>query len=263
MNEIAGISWINLSLGYVLLIIPLFLLWYFQTGLVKDTIIALARMTIQLSLVGVYLKFLFDLNAGWLNVTWVFVMLVVATFSVTKRSELKQRMFFLPVFLAVFLSVLLIDAFFLGVVIKLPNVYDARYLIPITGMIIGNTLKSNIMALNSFYSEVSKNQEYYQFSLANGATRREATGPYISKALRQAFNPTIATMSVVGIISLPGMMTGQILGGSDPDVAVRYQIMIMISIFIVGTLSAMLSIIFSNMVVFDAYDKFKENPMRK
>jgi len=261
MKEMVDISWLNLMLGYILLIIPVGLLWFFRTGLVKATLVALLRMSIQLFLVGVYLKFIFSLNNTWINVLWVAVMLIVATFSIIKRSKLNNKLFYIPVFLAVFLSVIVIDAFFLGWVIRLPNVFDARYLIPITGMIIGNSMKSNIIALNSFYTQLSENQGYYHFALGNGATRQEAIQPFLTKSLQQAFNPIIATMSVVGIISLPGMMTGQILGGASPDVAVRYQIMIMISIFIVDILSALLSILFSNALLFDGYGRLQGKPL--
>lgn len=257
--QTVNIQWFDLLLGYLVLALPLLIFWYYETGLVKDSIIAIVRMTIQLILVGLYLEFIFRIDSKLLNIAWVIVMILVATYTVSSRSELNKKFFLLPVLIATLTTILLVDAYFLGLVIKLENSFTARYFIPITGMILGNILKSNIIALNSFYGQVQGNISYYRYALGNGATRREALKPFLRKALKQAFNPTIATMAVVGIISLPGMMTGQILGGSDPNLAVKYQIMIMITIFVTGTVSTWLTIKIANLFVFDDYD----NPVAK
>ena len=81
-------------------------------------------------------------------------------------------------------------------------------------------------------------------------------------ALKIAFNPTIATTAIMGLISLPGMMTGQILGGSDPGVAVKYQIMLMITIFSSSILNVVLTIFLSNRFAFDAYDNLRKDIFR-
>lgn len=254
---VQDISWVDLGLGYLLLVIPLLAFRYYQTGLVRSTLIAIARMTVQLLLVGAYLGVIFRWNSVWVNILWVVAMVVVAAFTVVRRSELSRKLFLVPVLIAIAASVLLVDVYFLGVVVRLDFLFDARYFIPITGMLIGNCLSNNIVALNTFYHSLSKEQTLYRFALANGATRNEALAGFMREALRKSLNPTIATTAVVGLISLPGMMTGQILGGSNPEVAIKYQIMIMITILVSTLLTVILSILICNRFVFDGFGRLR------
>jgi len=253
------ISWLDLGLGYLLVILPIVAFRYFKVGLTKDTAVATLRMTVQLIFVGAYLEVIFRWNNGWINLLWVIAMIVIAAFTVVKRSELSRKYFLVPVLLAIATSVLLVDAYFLGVVIRLDFLLDARYFIPITGMLIGNCLSNNIVALNSYYHSLSNEQTLYRFALANGASRNEALSHFMRDSLRKALNPTIATTAVVGLISLPGMMTGQILGGSNPMVAIKYQIMIMITILVSTMLTVVLSILICNRFVFDGYGMLKKS----
>ena len=111
-------------------------------------------------------------------------------------------------------------------------------------MVLGNSLNHNIVGLTAWFEGMTKKKELYYFLLTNGGNERNAMRPFIQDALRKGLNPLIATMSVMGLISLPGMMTGQILGGASPAVAIKYQIMIMLAIFTGCTLTLLLSILF-------------------
>jgi putative ABC transport system permease protein len=256
--NIYEITWPSLGLGYILLIIPFSLLYLFRTGLVKETLVAVIRMTIQLFLVGLYLEFLFTFNNPWVNIAWVLVMIIVASLATTRRSELQPRLFFLPIALAILVSMIVIDAFFLGLVIRPENFFEARYFIPITGMIIGNCMERNIIALNSFRGQILREMPTYRYFIANGATRHEALLPFIRNALRNAFNPLIANMAVIGLIALPGTMTGQILGGSSPNQAIRYQILLLLGIFIATMMTVVLTLVLSRRMLFDEMDNLKE-----
>ena len=255
--SIYEISWLNLILSYILLIVPIGVLWAYQTGLVKDTLIGVVRMTVQLFLVGLYLEYLFKLNNSYINIVWVLLMILVASFTVIKRGKLNFRLFAIPVLVALFSSLFVVDLFFLGFTIKLDNLFDARYMIPISGMLIGNAMERNIMALSHFNKSLTENKGIYRYSLANGATKSEAILPFIKEALRVSFNPFIAQMAVIGLVTMPGTMTGQILGGSSPNVAIKYQIMLMLSIFVVTITTVIFSILLSKRFIFDAFDNPK------
>lgn len=257
MNGVADIQWPHLLLGYLLLLLPITALWYYRTGLVKPTLVAVARMTAQLALVGLYLEFIFRLDSAWVNLLWVLVMVAFASLAVISRTSLTYRFYLIPVIWATGLSLTVVVAYFFVVVIRLENYVEARYLIPITGMLLGNCMHSNIIGLNAYYSRLRLEQQLYRYALANGATRAEALFPFVRDALVKAFNPSIASMAVIGLVSLPGMMTGQILGGSDPGVAIKYQIMIMITIFTSSLLTVLLTIFLANRYAFDAYDNFR------
>ncbi len=257
MKGAVDIAWWMLASGYLLMFIPLAIFRYYRSGLEKATVWAVIRMTVQLLLVGLYLEYIFKWDSPLINFTWVFVMTIVASYTVIKRTGLRLRMFFVPVLLSTLASIVLIDYYFLGFVIGLKNIFTARYFIPITGMLLGNSLKNVIIALDSFFRRIDDEQITYRWELANGATRSEALLPFMRFALKKAFNPLIATTAIMGLISLPGMMTGQILGGSDPMVAVKYQIMILVVIFSSTSLNVWLTIIFSERVAFDGFDNLR------
>jgi putative ABC transport system permease protein len=254
--ETINVSWFNLFIGYLLLVIPIAAMWYYRTGLVKDTLIAAIRMTIQLFLMGLYLTVLFDLNSVWWNLLWLMIMIGVSTGTTIKRSELSWKKFAVPVTISTLVSIVIVDAVFLGITLKLDNIFDARYFITITGMILGNSMKQNIIALNTFYKTLEEQKADYRYCIANGASRKEALLPFMKTAIKRSFNPQIATMSVLGLIALPGTLTGQILGGSSPDVAIKYQILLMLAIFIASMITIVLTINLANRFLFDEWDDF-------
>lgn len=263
MEAVADISYVNLALGYLILIIPVAALYYYRTGLVMDALIATGRMTAQLAFVAVYLEYIFEWNNAWINILWVVIMVVIASVTTINRSGITLKMFLAPVLFALAASIIIIDAYFLGVVIRLDNFFDARYFIPITGMLLGNCMRGNIIALNSYYTGLADKRIVYRFYLANGAGRGEALAPFMKKALQDSFNPTIASMAVIGLISLPGMMTGQILGGSSPAVAIKYQIMLMITIFVSSMITVLATILTANKFIFDRFDNLKSGAVKE
>jgi putative ABC transport system permease protein len=257
MNTAIDIRWFDLALGFVLLIIPFFVLWYYKTGLLKPAVISVIRMTLQLLAVGLYLEYIFKLNNMWINLAWVLIMVIIATATTVKRSNLNVKLYLVPVFVSMVISLVIVDVYFLGFVIKLENLFEAIYLIPITGMLLGNCIRTNILGLSSYYNKLQKEQILYRYALANGATKKEALFPYMKNSLKTSFAPSIATMAVVGLISLPGMMTAQILGGSSPTVAIKYQIMLMITIFVSSIMTVVLTIFISNKFIFDPFHNLK------
>ncbi|MDP3331943.1 MAG: iron export ABC transporter permease subunit FetB [Methylococcaceae bacterium] len=253
----------QMALLYGLCLLPVLLLWLIGLRLSRDIGISILRMTIQLALVGIYLKTLFDLNNPWLNGLWILVMLIVADLSILRRAGLKARYFALATFTAIASSILFSTAYLVILVIQPTHYYDARYIVPLAGMILGNCLQGNVIALERFYSAVRKNENEYATFLMLGATRWEAVRPYFREAIKAAINPTIAGMATMGLVSLPGMMTGQILGGSEPGLAVKYQIAIMICIFTSTTIAGIINLKLSVAIAFNAYDVLRDDVIKK
>jgi len=249
----------QMALLYGLAFVPLGLLWAIGLKLSRDILVSLARMTVQLGLVGIYLKTLFDLNDPALNGLWVLVMLVVADFSILQRAGLNKRYFFLTTFAAIMLGTVFVTLYLVVLVIHPPHFYDARYLVPLAGMVLGNCLQGNVIALERFYSSLRKNEQEYLTYLLLGASRWEAVRPYYLESMKAALSPTIASMATMGLVSLPGMMTGQILGGSEPWLAVKYQIAIMVSIFTCTTMACLLNLTLSLNRAFNEMDVLKDD----
>lgn len=262
--EVIDISWWRLALGFLVLIIPAVILWKYKTDLLGKMGIATLRMTLQLLFVGYYLEYLFKFDNAWINLAWIIIMVIVADFATIDRSELKSTpKLLISIFAATFIGIVLIDLFFLRLVINIPEILAAQYAIPITGMVLGNCLRSNVIGINAFYYGLKDHRERYRFYLANGASRKEALFPFFKNALVKSANPTLATMATIGLVSLPGMMTGQILSGSSPLIAIKYQIMIMLAIFSGTILSVYLGIKFSNNMVFDKKDRLDETILKR
>ena len=159
MNSIVDIKLFDLALGFIIILIPIFFFYYYRVKIIKDLLISMARMMLQLMLVALYLEWIFDKNSAWINIFWVTVMIFVGIFTTIKRVGLNWRYFIIPFFIAGLSSVLIIDSFFLGFVIKLDYVFDARYFIPITGMILGNSINHNVVGLSSYFDGLSEKGE--------------------------------------------------------------------------------------------------------
>ncbi|MGZ4997666.1 MAG: ABC transporter permease [Methylobacter sp.] len=260
--ETLDIEMTRMALLYGLCLLPWLLLWLIGLRLSRDIGISILRMSIQLALVGIYLRMLFDLNHPWLNGLWILVMLLVADLSILRRAGLKVRYFVLATFIAIASSILFSTAYLVILVIQPAHYYDARYIVPLAGMILGNCLQGNVIALERFYSALRKNENEYATFLMLGATRWEAVRPYFRDAVKAAINPTIASMATMGLVSLPGMMTGQILGGSEPWLAVKYQIAIMICIFTSTTLACIINLRLSLNTAFNAFDVLRDEVIK-
>ncbi|HEY5621299.1 MAG TPA: ABC transporter permease [Pontiella sp.] len=253
---------VDLSFGallwmYALMLVPLTIFFYLRLGVIRDTLLAVVRMTVQLFLVGLYLKHIFRLNSPLLSLLWVAVMIVVANFSILNKAGLNRRIFFWRSLTGVAGSSLLVSGWFILTAIRPEPIYDARYMVPIVGMVLGNCLRSNVLSLERFYSGIRKNEGEFTTYLLLGATLREAVRPFMRDAIKASVNPSIATMATMGIVSLPGMMTGQILGGAMPMEAIKYQIGIMICIFTAMVVAATLNILLSLPAAFDDYQRLK------
>ncbi len=125
-------------------------------------------------------------------------------------------------------------------------------------MILGNILRGNVVALERFFHALTHREEEYIYYISLGATLQEAVTPLLRESIKAAVSPFIGTMATLGLVSLPGMMTGQILGGNSPLVAIQYQIMIMIAIFVTYTLSIFLAVRFTLNAAVDPYGRIRK-----
>jgi putative ABC transport system permease protein len=254
MNAAMDISVIQLGCFFLLLIIPALLFRSLDLGLTREMVIGFSRMIVQLSLVAVYLEYIFAWNSMAVNIFWILVMVLVANAAILRQSGLSFPGFITATYPCYALLALSILGSFL-IVLEAHVLFSARYLIPLAGMIFGNILRTNVVALDRFYSQLIRREEEYMAYVSMGATRREAIRPFVREACKAAFGPQLATVSTMGLVSLPGMMTGQILGGSSPAVAIKYQLMIMVAIFLTSSLSSFLAVMVSTRKSFDHYGR--------
>ncbi len=229
MEQITYFGLLMLSL----LVIPTLLVNRFlEIRLNSQILLAMVRMFAQLTVVGIYLRYIFELDNHLLNLLYILIMELIATYNTLKATAIKNRKLMVPMFLSVMVPNLLLILFFNVVLLELDGILPARYVITIGGMLLGNVLNGNIVGLNTFLNGIKNNKEILNYDLALGATLFQACKPYIKEALTLTIKPTVASMATLGLVALPGMMTGQILGGALPSDAIMYQIAIMIAIYL-------------------------------
>ncbi len=236
------ISGWGIAAMYALLVIPFGVLLWAKLPIVGQTALAVVRMSVQLLFVGLYLQVVFRLNNAWVNLLWLVVMITVADGSILRGCGLRFGKLAGPLFLALLVGTAVPLLYFMAFILRRDNLLDAQYVIPIGGMILGNCLRADVIGIRTFFQRIRSGEKGYFQRLADGASAAEATRPYLISALHEAIAPTLATIATIGLVSLPGMMTGVILGGADPMTAILYQIAIMIAIFTGPVLTILLGI---------------------
>ncbi len=257
------ISYSYMLIFYAMVVIPVLIAGFLKLGNTRAIIIGVIRMTVQMFVMGLYLEYLFRFNNIWVNFGWVLFMITIANITVNRNAGLKTLRLFFSVFLGIAVSALFVVAVFVFLAIRPEPFYDARYLIPVTGMVVGNCMRANVIALERFFSSIKKNEKEFLTYLLMGASLKEASLPYIREAVKPALAPQLSTIATLGLVSLPGMMTGQILGGAAPIVAIKYQIAIMISIFTAITLTTVLNLFLSLRIAFNEYQILRKDIFRK
>jgi putative ABC transport system permease protein len=243
MQTSIDISWLHLGLFSLLLIIPIAINAYFKLSINSSAIIAFVRLFLQLLLVGLYLEYLFELDSLFLNTAWLIVMIAVGSYSIITKSGLNNRYLFFSNSIALSCALLPLLLVLSLQIIQPTPWYSSRYMIPLAGMLLGNSLSANIVALQHLFNAFKQQQDEYEGALALGASPYQAAYPFLQQSLKMAQAPILATIATTGIVSLPGMMTGQILGGVTPMIAIKYQLLIFIAMLIMLSISLTLTLL--------------------
>jgi putative ABC transport system permease protein len=229
----------QLALATALILINVILSIALRLGLERRLGIASVRMVIQLLLVGYVLEWVFTLRNPLAILMVALAMTSMAGASAVDRTRRRVKRIYWDSFFSILTSSFLVTGLAVGGIIHVEPWYDPQYVIPLLGMVLGNALTGVSLALDRFTEDLVSHRDQIEAFLALGATRWEAAHKPIQEALRTGMIPTINSMLVMGLVSLPGMMTGQILAGASPLDAVRYQIVI---IFMIASGTALATI---------------------
>ena len=240
MNDLISLDTVDLVLCLGMIGIAIALSLWQKLGLEKQLAYSAVRSLMQLIAIGYILDIVFAIDNWWTVVAILAVMLTIA--SIVTRNRIDQKLKgLLP---TVVLSLVASSVFTLGYVILLivqPDTwYEPQYLIPLAGMLFGNAMNSASLAGDRFLSSINQNRLEIETHLCLGATPVQAISSYKKEAIRTGLIPILNNMVVVGLVSLPGMFTGQVLGGSDPLDAASYQIMILFAIVLTNIISTVL-----------------------
>jgi putative ABC transport system permease protein len=227
--NVAPLSALDLSLSAGLVLLLAVLSFFLKLGLGRRLLLSATRMVVQLLLIGMVLQALFATKTPWFIALISSVMLLAAGREVRSRLKRKIRGFFgygVGVG-SMFVSSFSVTILALVVILQQDPWYEPRYAIPILGMLLGNTMNGVALAADRMTSMFFEQREVIEQRLLLGETWRQAIGDLRRDCMRTGMIPIINSMAAAGLVSLPGMMTGQILGGSPPVEAVNYQILIM------------------------------------
>lgn len=231
MNGAVDLSLIQVVSAYIFILILLFIVRKRELNREKEIIIATTRMTVQLILTGFILTYIFKNPNVFITILIVGFMEIFAISNILKRNKTKLSNELKNVITISMLAGTLISLlYFLLIVIKIKPWFNPQYLIPLAGMIVGNSMTGISLGINKLIDGVTNQRDMIECSLMLGATPKDACKSIIDNAFDSAILPTINSMVGMGIVFLPGMMTGQILSGSLPLVAIKYQIAIMLGI---------------------------------
>ena len=226
----------SIVLMFIFIIIPIVISKSFNLGLGKDTLIAAIRSFVQLLIVGYILQFIFDQESHIFIILMVMLIIGAATQNARKKG-LEIPGITWKLLLAFVAIEVITQCILLGFKITPPT---AQYIIPISGMIVGNAMVLSILFLNRFMSEVKQNENVIELVLCLGGTPKQAIHKQLITSIQSSVIPTIEQQKTIGLVQLPGMMSGQIIGGADPIEAVLFQILI---VFMLLTSATMTSVI--------------------
>ncbi len=229
----------DLFLAIGLIVIAVIISTTLRLGLTKSLALASTRCMLQLGAMGLILKKIFQINTPLLVSGWLLIMLLFAGREAVRRSKTKYRGINLDALFTMTVSSMVAGGLATQMVIKVDPWYNPQYLIPIFGMVFGNSLNGICLGLDRLTEYVRSRGREIELRLAFGATRAEAIRDGARQAVRTGMIPIINNMTVAGIVSLPGMMTGQIVAGASPMQAVAYQIVIMFMIAASNALGSM------------------------
>lgn len=239
-QPVVPISDANLLLAGLLIVVSAGVSALFKLGLLRSLLWGAFRCVVQLSLIGYVLGWIFAADRPEIVFPLIAVMCGFAAHTATRRtpnvSDFPRAIAFVSMAASTYLVMIIVCA----AIIRAEPWYTARIAIPIAGMILGNAVNGVALAIDRLYAEVRSRRDEVEALLTLGATPWEAVRDCVRQAIRSGMAPMINSLMVVGLVSLPGMMTGQILGGVDPIEAARYQIVVMLMITAAGAVGSMM-----------------------
>jgi len=243
---ILDLSWWQLGLALVLVVVVAVVSLRQRLGLERDLLVGTVRTIVQLYLVGLILAAVFSAARWYWVLLILVVMAAVATHAAVARLAKPIPGVYWIAAAALTISTAATLAYVIGVVVSPRPWWEPQYVIPIAGMILGNSMTSAALAGDRLQSDLRARRDEVEARLALGFSGREAVQPLVRASLRAAMIPTVNGMMTVGVVQLPGMMTGQILAGASPLTAIRYQIVV---VFMLAVATAVGSLLFVRLAV--------------
>ncbi|KAG6856268.1 hypothetical protein H0H87_005953 [Tephrocybe sp. NHM501043] len=235
----AHLGWANVALGFSFILFDVAVSGFFGLGIERALLTAAVRCVLQLAVVAVLLQKVFSTENPWAVAGIALLLNLLGTFEiVANKSKRRHRYMFPSIFIGMVGSTIPISIIGSRFAMSTHPFWSPVQYIPIVGMLCGSTISGIVVSVTYVLKELQENRDKVEMYLTFGASRMEACRPVAREALRLALTPVVNQMSVIGIIAIPGMMTGAILGGSSVEQAARLQMIIM---FMISSATALAS----------------------
>ncbi len=214
----------------------------YHLGLERNLLVGTVRAFAQLFVMGYALTFIFAWNIAVVVLAVYLVMIVFAARIVADRVKEPDVAYLVPTFISMLAGYFLIAVLVTGVIVQADPWWKPQYFLPLGGMIIGNSMNALAISLERLFSTLRSKRDEVEMRLSLGADYEEASREILAQALKAGMIPSINNMMGVGVVFIPGLMTGQILAGADPMIAVRYQLVVMLMLVGSTALSALVAL---------------------
>jgi len=257
--SVIDLSWWQLGLASLLVMLLALVAHWQRLGVSRPLLIAAARTAIQLALIGLVLEALFAVGSLFWVALMATVMLLVAGREVMARQKhrLTGGWAFGIGTLSMFISAFSVTILTLAVIIGPEPWYTPQYAIPLLGMLLGNTMTGVALSLDRLTESVWRQRAVIENRLMLGQRWQEAISDLRREAMRSGMMPMINAMAAAGIVSLPGMMTGQILAGTAPGLAVKYQVLVMFTITVGSGFGTLAAVMLGSRRLFDQRERLR------
>lgn len=253
--ELVPLGWTDLAAVSLCLLVNVALSFRYGLSMHGSLVLAGVRTVVQLTLVGFVLQRVFAVDEPLLVLGILVVMVLTAATTLARRASHRFPGRWLVAAGSISLPAFLMVGYGVAFVIRPADWADPRYLIPLMGMVLGNSLTAVHLTMDRYTGAVAARRAGIEHRLCLGATPQEATLDCARVAVRSGMTPIVNAMLIAGIVSLPGMMTGQILGGTSPLMAVRYQIVIMFLLAGATALGSALCVLWLRRRLFDERER--------
>lgn len=257
METIIDISYLKLIIAFIFPLSISIYLSQIGSNLGKDILKSSLLMTLRLVILGFFLMFLLKPEYYKISVFYVFFMLFFAIRTLKQRISFYHKTIYIQGIIALILGSFLLLIYFLLLIIRPTPLINTQYVIPIYGMILGNTLTGLVISINSFNQMITTKSDYYDTLINLGLNPHKIFREISKEIITTGLVPIMTMISTIGFISLPGLMTGQILSGTSPLIAIKYQIAIMFCILGSGAVTILIFIYLLKKKMINKYNQIK------
>ena len=265
MTHVIDVSLVHLFVAMAPLLFISMISWHLELDIESPVLVGTARTFIQLSILSLILDPIFvrGEEQWWLVVAYALLMVLLAAYESSTKSQYYFPGMFWGVLLTFLANLSWVSLFAFGIIIQPQPLWDPQYVIPIIGMLLGNCINGVSLSLNTLLTSMVESSREVELLLCFGATPYEASWRLLREAVRTGMMPQLNSMAIIGIISIPGMMTGQILGGSTVTEAARYQILITYLIAVCCFAMVLTNVFLALKIGFDSRLRLRIDRLRK